>query len=190
MTYLKMKRAIDILVSLILLILLFPLMLCIFVIVQLSSSGPALFWSDRVGINKSLFSMPKYRTMALGVRLVSPESADPDDIKPTPCGKLLRKTSLDELPQLWSVLIGDMSLIGPRPMLEFDNVREERYARPEIFNLRPGITGLAQVSGRNFISPKNKSRYDAFYVKNISLGLDIKIALLTVGTVLKTNLIK
>ena len=83
-----------------------------------------------------------------------------------------------------------MSLIGPRPMLEFDNVREERYARPEIFNLRPGITGLAQVSGRNFISPKNKSRYDAFYVKNISLGLDIKIALLTVGTVLKTNLIK
>jgi len=171
MTYLKMKRAIDILVSLILLILLSPLMLCIFVIVLLSSSGPALFWSDRVGINKSLFSMPKYRTMALGVRLVSPESADPDDLKPTPFGKLLRKTSLDELPQLWSVLIGDMSLIGPRPML-------------------PGITGLAQVSGRNFISPKNKSRYDAFYVKNISLGLDIKITFLTFGTVLKTNLIK
>ena len=75
-------------------------------------------------------------------------------------------------------------------MLEYDNVREERYKRPEIFNIRPGITGLAQVSGRNFISAKNKSRYDAFYVNHASLGLDIKIALLTVKTVLKTNLIK
>ena len=190
MTYFTAKRAIDILVSLALLIILFPLMLGIYIAVSITSSGPALFWSDRVGVNKHLFSMPKYRTMEIGAKLVSPESADPDDIKPTAFGKVLRKTSLDELPQLWSVLIGDMSLIGPRPMLEFDNVRNERYKRPEIFNLKPGITGLARVSGRNFISPKNKSRYDAFYVKNISLALDIKIALMTVGTVLKTNLIK
>ena len=162
----------------------------LYIAVSVTSSGPAIFWSDRVGANKKLFSMPKYRTMVVEAKLVSPESADPDDIKPTAFGKILRKTSLDELPQLWSVLIGDMSLIGPRPMLEFDNVRDERYKRPEIFNLKPGITGLAQVSGRNFISPKNKSRYDAFYVKHISLALDIKIALMTVGTVLKTNLIK
>ena len=134
--------------------------------------------------------MPKFRTMAVGVKLVSPETADPDDIKPTRLGKILRKSSLDELPQLWSVLTGDMSLIGPRPMLEYDNVREERYKRPEILNVRPGITGLAQVSGRNFISPKNKSRYDAFYVNNMSFGLDFKIILMTVRTVLKTNLVK
>jgi len=190
MTYFTAKRVIDILVALTLLILLSPLMFGLYIVVSVTSSGPAIFWSDRVGVNKRLFSMPKYRTMEIGAKLVSPEAADPDDIKPTHFGKLLRKTSLDELPQLWSVFIGDMSLIGPRPMLEFDNVRVERDKRPEIFNLRPGITGLAQVSGRNFISPKNKSRYDAFYVKNISLGLDIKIALMTVGTVLKTNLIK
>ena len=190
MTYFTAKRAIDILIALALLILLSPLMFGLYIAVSVTSSGPAIFWSDRVGANKKLFSMPKYRTMVVEAKLVSPESADPDDIKPTPFGKILRKTSLDELPQLWSVLIGDMSLIGPRPMLEFDNVRDERYKRPEIFNLKPGITGLAQVSGRNFISPKNKSRYDAFYVKHVSLALDMKIALMTVGTVLKTNLIK
>ena len=190
MTYFTAKRAIDILVALALLILLSPLMFGLYIAVSVTSSGPAIFWSDRVGANKKLFSMPKYRTMVVEAKLVSPESADPDDIKPTAFGKILRKTSLDELPQLWSVLIGDMSLIGPRPMLEFDNVRDERYKRPEIFNLKPGITGLAQVSGRNFISPKNKSRYDAFYVKHISLALDIKIALMTIGTVLKTNLVK
>ena len=190
MTYLNVKRAIDIVVSLGLLILFFPLMFIVYIAVFISSSGPALFWCERVGVDKKLFSMPKFRTMAPGVKVISPEAADPDDIKPTALGRILRKTSLDELPQLWSVLIGDMSLIGPRPMLEFDNVREERYKRSDIFTLRPGITGLAQVSGRNFISPKNKSRYDAFYVKHVSLKLDIKIALLTVGTVLKTNLVK
>jgi len=190
MTYLNLKRGIDILVSLALLILLSPILLGIFIVLCLAAPGPALFWSDRVGINKQLFSMPKFRTMAPGAKLISPEAADPDDIQATKLGKILRKTSLDELPQLWSVLKGDMSLIGPRPMLEFDNVREERYKRAEIFNIKPGITGLAQVSGRNFISPKNKSRYDAFYVKHLSFGLDVKIALLTVGTVLKTNLVK
>jgi len=190
MTYLNMKRVIDVLVSLALLILLLPLLVMIFFIVLITSPGPALFWSDRVGVDKTLFSMPKFRTMALGVKLVSPEAADPDDIKPTSVGRILRKSSLDELPQLWSVLIGDMSLIGPRPMLEYDNVREARYKRPEIFTLKPGITGLAQVRGRNFISPETKSRYDAFYVKHVSLGLDSKIAFLTIGTVLKTNLVK
>ena len=154
MTYFTAKRAIDILIALALLILLSPLMFGLYIAVSVTSSGPAIFWSDRVGANKKLFSMPKYRTMVVEAKLVSPESADPDDIKPTPFGKILRKTSLDELPQLWSVLIGDMSLIGPRPMLEFDNVRDERYKRPEIFNLKPGITGLAQVSGRNFIPPR------------------------------------
>ena len=190
MIYLIAKRGIDIIVSVIALILLAPLLVFIFIAVSVTSSGPALFWSDRVGIHKNLFSMPKFRTMAVGAKLISPEAADPDDIKPTALGKILRKTSLDELPQLWSVLKGDMSLIGPRPMLEYDNVREERYARPEIFNIKPGITGLAQVSGRNFISPKNKSRYDAFYVSHISFGLDVKIILMTFKTVLKTSLIK
>jgi len=129
MTYFTAKRAIDILIALALLILLSPLMFGLYIAVSLTSSGPAIFWSDRVGVNK-LFSMPKYRTMGVEAKLVPPESTDPDDIKPTAFGKILRKTSLDELPQLWSVLIGDMSLIGPRPMLEFDNVRDERYKRP------------------------------------------------------------
>lgn len=167
-TYLITKRVIDIIASIILLFLLAPLFIIVFIAVIITSSGPAIFWSDRVGVDKSLFLMPKFRTMPLGVKLISPEAADPDDIPPTAFGKILRKTSIDELPQLWSVLKGDMTLIGPRPMLEFDNVREERYARPEIFKARPGITGLAQVSGRNFISAKNKSRYDAFYVNNMS----------------------
>jgi len=190
MTYLRAKRGFDIVISALLLMLVSPLLICVGLCVILTSSGPAIFWSDRVGVNKQLFSMPKFRTMAVGVKLISPEAADPDDILPTRLGKFLRKTSLDELPQLWSVLIGDMSLIGPRPMLEYDNVREERLKRLEIFDVRPGITGLAQVSGRNFISPRNKSRYDAFYVNNMSFGLDLKIILMTFGAVLKTNLVK
>lgn len=190
MIYLKAKRGLDILVCGVLLIVLLPLFIALWIAIKLSSPGPGIFWSNRVGVDKALFSMPKFRTMEVGAKLISPEAADPDDIIPTPLGRLLRKSSLDELPQLWSVLRGDMTLIGPRPMLEYDNVREERYKRPEIFNVRPGITGLAQVSGRNFIAPKNKSRYDAFYVNNMSCGLDFKIILMTFGTVLKTNLVK
>jgi len=190
MGYSTYKRGIDVIVSTLLLIILAPLMILIFLVVSLTSSGPAIFWSERVGIEKNIFLMPKFRTMAHGVKLISPEIADPDDIKPTKFGYLLRKSSLDELPQLWSVLIGDMSLIGPRPMLEFDNVRHDREARPEIFSIRPGITGLAQVSGRNFISPRNKSRYDAFYITHMSLSLDIQIIVRTVSTILKPNLIK
>lgn len=190
MIYLTAKRGVDIFISVVLLILLIPLFVVLSLAIRFSSPGPAIFWSDRVGVDKELFSMPKFRTMELGVKLISPEAADPDDLNPTPFGRILRKTSLDELPQLMSVLKGDMTLIGPRPMLEHDNVREERYKRPEIFNVRPGITGLAQVSGRNFISPKNKSRYDAFYVNNMSFKLDMKIILMTFGAVQKINLVK
>lgn len=134
--------------------------------------------------------MPKLRTMTQCSKVMSRESADAGDISVTRLGNILRKSSLDELPQLWCVLKGEMSLIGPRPLLVNDRLAEQRRARPEIFNVKPGITGLAQVNGRNFISMRNKVRYDAFYAERVCLFLDAKILYRTVGTVLNVKLVQ
>lgn len=184
------KRAMDIIVSASLLILLAPLLMVLVVLVRLTSKGPALFWSARTGYGGEAFMMPKLRTMTQGSKVMSREVATNNDVSVTPIGHILRKASLDELPQLWSVLKGDMSLIGPRPLLVNDQAAELRAQNKAIFNVKPGITGLAQVNGRNFISMRNKIRYDAFYANRVCMLLDLKIAYRTIGTVMNTKLVK
>lgn len=185
-----LKRCIDVFISGIGLLALFPLLFVLCVLIKLTSRGPAIFWSERTGYNGKTFRMPKLRTMTEGSKVMSREIADKTDISITPLGYILRKSSLDELPQLWCVLKGDMSLIGPRPLLVNDQAARQRNARPEIFAVKPGITGLAQVNGRNFISMKNKVRYDAFYANRVCLFLDMKILYRTIGTVFNTKLVQ
>lgn len=176
------KRAIDIVVSLLLLILLSPFFVFVSFLVLLKQGRPILFKQTRPGLHEAPFEMYKFRTMSnqrdQQGRLLS------DEIRLTSFGKFLRSTSLDELPELINVLKGDMSLIGPRPLLMeylpfYDSEQRQRH------NVRPGITGLAQVNGRNAISWSKKFEYDLFYVKNVSLILDLKVLFLTVIAVLK-----
>lgn len=188
--YPAVKRLIDIFVSGIALIVLAPVIILLCLIVKLSSKGPAVFWSERTGFEGSSFMMPKLRTMTQCSKLISRETANASDISVTKVGHILRKTSLDELPQLWCVLKGDMSLIGPRPLLVNDRAADQRWERPQIFDVKPGITGLAQVNGRNFISMRNKVRYDAFYADRVCLFLDAKILYRTVGTVFNFKLVQ
>lgn len=121
---------------------------------------------------------------------MSRETAELNDISITSLGSILRKSSIDELPQLLSVFKGDMSLVGPRPLIIDDVLTNSRFEYPEIYKVKPGMTGLAQVNGRNFISMRNKVRYDAFYASRICLFLDTKIMFKTIGTVFDTSLVK
>lgn len=188
--YPLVKRVIDITVSGAALLLIAPLLLLLCLLVRVTSQGPALFWSERTGYQGQSFMMPKLRTMTQCSKIMSRESAGEADISVTRAGYLLRKSSLDELPQLWCVFNGEMSLIGPRPTLVNDSTTNQRRTKPQIFTVKPGITGLAQVNGRNFISTRNKVRYDAFYADRVCLVLDAKILYLTVGTVINTKLVQ
>lgn len=177
-----LKRAMDILVSFVALILLSPILLIIALLVRIKLGSPILFTQQRPGKDKKIFKMYKFRTMLdavdkNGIPL-------PDEQRLTKFGKLLRSTSLDELPELWNVLKGDMSLVGPRPLLEeyLPLYSQEQLKR---HNVRPGVTGLAQVKGRNSIDWTTKFAYDIEYVEKMSIWQDIKILWLTVETVLK-----
>jgi O-antigen biosynthesis protein WbqP len=145
----------------------------------MTSKGPVLFWSDRVGKQNHIFSMPKFRTMHMGTPEVATHLLDNPDNYLTSIGSLLRKTSLDELPQLWNILKGDMSLVGPRPALfNQDDLVEQRTLKG-IHCLMPGITGWAQVNGRDDLSIANKVNFDAEYLKKKSFIFDLKILYLT-----------
>ena len=185
-----MKRICDVLLSLLLLFCFSIPMILIALIVKLTSKGPALYWSDRVGINNTIFRMPKFRTM----RLDAPEMAthlmeDPDRYL-TSVGSFLRKFSLDELPQLWSILKGDMSFIGPRPALYNQDDLVELRSERGIHRLVPGVTGWAQVNGRDDIPIPLKVEYDEYYMNNKSIILDLKIVWMTVVNVLRKRGIK
>lgn len=187
---LVMKRISDVLLSLLLLCVLSIPMILIASIVKLTSKGPALYWSDRVGINNTLFKMPKFRTM----RLETPEMAthlmeDPDRYL-TSVGSFLRKFSLDELPQLWSILKGDMSIIGPRPALYNQDDLIELRSKKGIHRIVPGVTGWAQVNGRDDIPIPLKVEYDEYYMNHKSMLLDLKIAWMTFVNVLAKKGIK
>lgn len=185
-----MKRIFDILTVLVSLILVMPLTLLAFLLVKLTSKGPALYWSERVGQNNIIFSMPKFRSMQIGTPQLAThlmnQQANPNSYL-TPVGSFIRKTSLDELPQLWSVLKGDMSVVGPRPALF--NQEDLIALRTEhgIDKLKPGITGWAQVNGRDEVSIPEKVALDAYYLKNQSLTLDCHIILLTLLKVIKRD---
>jgi len=188
--YLAVKRGLDVLMSLAgLLVFLLPSAL-IALAIACTSPGPVLFWSERVGQGNRMFKMPKFRTMRVGAPLVETDLLGQPDTWITPLGRLLRRSSLDEVPQLWSVLKGDMSLVGPRPALpsQGDLVRLRTLAN--IHLLRPGLTGLAQVSGRDNLSSHQKVTYDQAYFEGISLFLDCKLLLLTVDRVFRGQGVK
>ena len=182
--YARLKRSLDIICASTLLLFLSPIMAMVWCGVKISSGGPGLFWSPRIGQDGRTFKMPKFRSMRKDTRVVSRESLFESKDAITPLGYILRKTSLDELPQLISVLKGDMSFIGPRPLLPRDAGQVERQKYPSIQKIKPGITGLAQVRGRNNITPQKKARLDAFYASRLSLKLDFRILLETVKTVI------
>lgn len=182
-----LKRLLDALVAASALFLLAPLMLLIWALVASSSQGPGLFWSRRVGRDGKLFWMPKYRTMAAGAPLSPREVLWQADDHITPLGAFLRRSALDELPQLFCVLRGDMSIIGPRPLLPEDPGVRARRQFPAALRARPGLSGLAQVVGRNCVSPRRKARLDALYAQSASLGLDMLIFWRTAGIVLTSR---
>ncbi len=175
-----MKRFFDLAIALCAgLVLLVPIAL-VALAVRLSSRGPILYWSDRVGRNNQIFRMPKFRSMHIGTPAVATHLLSQPQSYLTPIGGLLRKSSLDELPQLWSILTGDMSLVGPRPALfnqhDLIALRTERG----VHTLLPGLTGWAQVNGRDELSIPDKVTLDAAYLQRQSMGFDIRILWLTV----------
>ena len=170
-----MKRAMDLLLALAAAALLALPMLLVALLVKFTSRGPALYWSDRVGRHNAIFRMPKFRSM----RIDTPEVATHLLAKPesylTPVGSFLRKSSLDELPQLWSILKGDMSFVGPRPALFNQHDLIALRTQHGVDGLVPGLTGWAQVNGRDDLPIPAKVALDAYYLQHRSLGLDLRI---------------
>ncbi len=163
------------------LVLFLPLLLGIALAVRLESAGPALHWSKRVGRGNRIFLMPKFRTMRLGTPDVATHLlADPGQWV-TPVGRFLRRTSLDELPQFWSVLIGHMSLVGPRPALFNQDDLVALRTEAGVHTLRPGVTGWAQVNGRDELPIPEKVRLDREYLERRSLAFDLAIIARTVA---------
>ena len=155
--------------------------------VRLTSPGPVLYWSDRVGKNNSIFSMPKFRSMLIGTPAVATHLlADPDKYL-TPIGSFLRKSSLDELPQLWSILKGDMGFVGPRPALFNQHDLVALRTAQGVHTLVPGLTGWAQIHGRDELPIPAKVALDAYYLQHRSLGLDLRILVLTFFKVLRRD---
>jgi O-antigen biosynthesis protein WbqP len=174
------KRLFDILAAVLVLIVAAIPMALTALAVKLTSEGPVLYWSDRVGAGNRIFQMPKFRSMRVGTPAVATHLLTDARSALTPIGSFIRKTSLDELPQLWCVFTGDMSFVGPRPALF--NQHDLIALRTEcgVSALRPRITGWAQVNGRDELSIPEKVRFDREYLERRSLAFDIRILLLTV----------
>ena len=181
------KRIFDLMVALVLMLILAPLLLLVVLTVRLTSVGPVLFRTRRVGKNSRLFTMYKFRSMKADTPQVATHLLKKPDQFLTPVGDFLRRTSLDELPQLINVLLGDMSLIGPRPALfNQDDLIALRTARG-VNELTPGITGWAQVNGRDSLPITEKVKLDEWYLKNRSFWLDLKVVGMTVVKVLRKD---
>jgi len=182
-----MKRVFDFLfTSLLFILLIFPILL-VALAVKFTSPGPALYWSDRVGKNNRLFSMPKFRSMKVDTPEVATHLlANPRSML-TPIGDFLRKSSLDELPQLWSILKGDMSFIGPRPALFNQDDLIELRTKHGVHKLTPGLTGWAQINGRDELPIPQKVSLDLEYLQQQSFRFDVYILWLTLIKVLKRD---
>ena len=174
-----MKRVFDICLGcLAALVLLVPVLL-VAMAVRLTSKGPALYWSDRVGRNNVIFKMPKFRSMRVGTPAVATHLLADAASHLTPIGSFLRKSSLDELPQLWSILVGDMSFVGPRPALFNQQDLIALRTAQGVHTLVPGLTGWAQVNGRDELPINDKVKLDVAYLQQQSLSFDIRILWLT-----------
>ena len=175
----NVKRLFDLLLALCaVLFLLLPVVL-VALAVRLTSKGPALYWSDRVGRNNVIFKMPKFRSMRLGTPAVATHLLSDASSHLTPIGSFLRKSSLDELPQLWSILVGDMSFVGPRPALFNQRDLIDLRTQVGVHALAPGLTGWAQVNGRDELPIPKKVELDAEYLKRQGFWFDTKILWLT-----------
>jgi O-antigen biosynthesis protein WbqP len=186
--YTFVKRILDLILSLIATILLSPVFLFIAVSIKLDSPGPVLFQQKRIGKNKAFFQIYKYRTMSINTPKDAPTHllGNPDAYI-TKVGGFLRKTSLDEIPQLWNIIKGEMSIVGPRPALwNQDDLIEERE-KYGVNALTPGLTGWAQINGRDELSIEDKAKLDGEYAKNIGLRMDVKCIWETIKVVLKRD---
>lgn len=182
-----LKRAFDILFSAAALLVLLPPILFVALVIRLTSPGPVIYWSDRMGRENKVYRMPKFRTMKIDTPAVATHLMHDPGSYLTPPGKFLRKTSLDELPQLWSILKGDMSLIGPRPALfNQDDLIALRTAAG-VHRLLPGLTGWAQINGRDQLPIPDKVRLDVEYLQRQSFLFDMRILLLTIGRVMRRH---
>lgn len=185
-----MKRIFDLAMACVLAVLLVLPVTVIAVIVKITSKGPALHWSKRIGINNQIFLMPKFRTMLIDTPDVATHLLNDPEKHLTPPGAFLRKYSLDEIPQLWSILKGDMSFVGPRPALfNQDDLIGLRTAKG-IHKLVPGITGWAQINGRDDLPIPQKVEYEEVYLRNSSFLFDLKILYLTFLKVVRAEGVK
>lgn len=186
--YLKIKRLIDILLSLLGMIVLSPVFLILIIAIKLDSKGPVLFKQKRVGLHKKHFNILKFRTMKIDTPKDTPTHLlDNPDQYITRVGKFLRKTSLDELPQIWNIFVGDMSIIGPRPALwnQYDLIAErDKYGANDI---PPGLTGWAQINGRDELPIEVKAKLDGEYVEKIGFWMDVKCFIGTIISVVKSD---
>ena len=186
--YLKFKRTMDFILSLVGLIILSPVFLILILAIKLGSKGPVLFKQKRMGIDKTHFNILKFRTMRIDTPKDTPTHLleNPEQWI-TKVGKFLRKTSLDELPQIINILKGEMAIIGPRPALwnQYDLIAErDKYGAN---NILPGLTGWAQINGRDTVELEDKARYDGYYTENMGLKLDLKCFFGTITSVLKRD---
>lgn len=182
-----MKRLMDLAILLCVAPLLLPVMLLVAALVRLTSKGPALYWSDRVGRNNVIFRMPKFRSMRLNTPAVATHLLTNPAQYLTPIGGFLRKSSLDELPQLLSILSGDMSLVGPRPALFNQHDLIELRTQVDVHLLVPGLTGWAQVNGRDELPIPQKVALDLEYKQRQSMSFDLRILVLTALKVLRRD---
>lgn len=179
------KHLLDTIFSFILLIVLCPFFIIISILIKLDSKGPVMFIQQRVGKNQLLFNIYKFRTMIPdAINIGNGVYTEENDPRITQLGRFLRKTSLDELPQLLNILKGDMSFIGPRPTLEYQVKQYNDFQKKRLL-MKPGVTGFAQINGRNSISWPERIKYDVQYVENWSLGLDFKIFIRTFSVIFK-----
>ena len=174
-----MKRIFDLFLVLVIVFIFWWLTLLIILLIKITSDGPILYWSNRIGKNNILFKMPKFRTMYLNTPVVATHLLKDPSQYMTPIGSFFRKTSLDEIPQLWSIVVGDMSFVGPRPALfnQYDLIKLRTFKG--LHHLTPGLTGWAQVNGRDNLSIAKKVNLDADYLKKKSFIFDLKILYLT-----------
>jgi O-antigen biosynthesis protein WbqP len=182
-----MKRFFDITCASIALMLFAIPLLLVALLVKLTSRGPVLYWSDRVGRDNAIFRMPKLRTMRIDTPALATHLLDDPDRWLTPVGRFLRKSSLDEVPQLWNILLGEMSIVGPRPALFNQHDLVAQRTAMGVHVLTPGLTGWAQTHGRDELPIPVKVEFDAYYLQHRSFLLDLRIVFLTALKVLRSE---
>ena len=185
--YLVIKRIFDVVISLIALIILSPILLIVAIAIKIESKGPIIFKQQRIGKGGKVFNIYKFRSMIVGAeKMGTGVYSKKGDSRVTKVGKFIRMTSIDELPQLVNILKGEMSIIGPRPVLTYHPWKYEEYTEEQLkrFNVRPGVTGWAQVHGRKDVEWHERIKLDVYYVENISFWLDVKIFFKTIIQVL------